>query len=128
MKINVKKIFNDHRLDVETSARKLFPRNNYPAKALSRVFKNQSLLNSKQLVVLSELTGLTVDQLYAPDKGAVLLNEIKVVLPNNVRAMVDTDVGVTRIYKDSKEPLEIWHGNDIKIGDYFTKLINKIIN
>lgn len=123
MKIDVKKLFNDYGLDVESSARKLFPRNNYPVKALSRVFKKQALLNSKQMFILADILNLTVSELYQVEKEDLKTDTVKLSYPGNIRIELSRKSGVTLVYfPDRKQPVELWHGLEISLEEYLQKI------
>jgi hypothetical protein len=63
-KINLQKIIDEHKLDKNDLANKLFPFNKFPDRALNNVLKGKTLLNSNQISALSLYTGLPIEQLY----------------------------------------------------------------
>ncbi len=122
MKVNVKKIFNDYRLDVEILARQLFPKNTYPVKALSRVFKNQALLNSSQLYTLAEAIGANVSDLYKIGKESKLNKQ-----GGTVRVSVGGG-GVAQLHLRELKPRTthggntFYHDKNIPLNDYIDKI------
>jgi len=65
----LKGIIRDMNMSHEEVARALFQGNKYPTLALSRVEKGLGSLTIPQLVELSNLSGLTLDQIVQPSKA-----------------------------------------------------------
>ena len=63
-KINLKEIIEFHNLDESDVAEKLFPGNKYATLALRRLFKGEALLDERQIITLSELTGEDISDLF----------------------------------------------------------------
>jgi len=134
MKVNVKKIFNDYRLDVEVEARKLFPKNTYPVKALSRVFKNQALLNSTQLYILAESIGVSVSELYFLDETNKLHAKngvLRIGLGGGVVATLKIKANFKGQALDALSSIKgkvFYHSSEIPLSDYINKIHSLIKN
>lgn len=60
---NVKTILLRKSISLTEVGKKLFPANQYPYAAINRVFKGECKLKSDQLKELSEITGITLEEL-----------------------------------------------------------------
>ncbi len=61
--IDIDQIANISGLSVNEIAKELFPNNNYPTQAMSRVRKGKADLSVPQLITLSEITGISIDDI-----------------------------------------------------------------
>lgn len=60
---NVKLVLSRKSISLTEVGKKLFPSNEYPYAAINRVFKGHCKLKSDQLNTLSEITGISLEEL-----------------------------------------------------------------
>lgn len=130
---NVNAIIEKYNLDAKTVASELFPKNDYPMMALSRVIKGEALLNTEQVSKLSFLTGVPIDKLFdggswvniprkAEDKTLIFEN-------GEYHAHLDRETWITKVYHKNSVFHEsvITDGKSLPLSEYFNELDNLIL-
>lgn len=129
--IQLSKIIELQGLDPRFLAMKLFPSHKYPAQALDRVVKGEGLLNSDQVLTLSEITNIPVGFLYAAGEWTAqgTLNKISFV-SGEVVADLDLKSFKTKLshFHKGREFVEtVVHPQDIHAKVYLSDLTDLII-
>lgn len=129
MNVNVKKIIEDSGVDTATVAKALFPENNFPKPALSRVLNGEALLNTVQVEALAKLTHRQVGELFDVDgwvnKGSDG-NCLKLTR-NGYTATLDFDRWTSVIVTPDGNVLDtLLHSKSIKLSEY-VDMLNTII-
>lgn len=126
--INLKKIVEDRDIDIQQLAKDLFPSHTHPKKALIRILDNKAQLDSLQIVKLSVLLDVPIQDLFETgswkmrsQKGLILLTS------GNFRAELDMVTLSTKVFQlDSLKHEEIISKNSITLSEYINNL-NTII-
>lgn len=99
-KIDLQKIIDGESLTTKNVAEQLFPKTKYPNMALSRILKGLAVLDANQITKLSEMTKLTISQLFDYPNGWVgkPINGREMVLESKgYKATLDMDTFVVTI-------------------------------
>lgn len=99
MKLNLKKIIKDYKLNPQTIAKELYPTNRNPVAAMKRVLDDQSDLNSEQISKLSFITNATFDELFNGKWTAKTKKDIITFSNGNFNAYLDTKTFIISMYK-----------------------------
>ena len=83
MKVDLKQIIRDNRLDRQRIGELLFPKLLHPNKKLQQLFAGNGELNASQLLTLSRFLGVSVDQLYTEDGFQVIRNQGDISIVNS---------------------------------------------
>ena len=122
--IDLDKIIKKKKLDKKELAQQLFPGHKYASLALNRVIKGDGFLDSNQISLLSELTGIKIGNLYSGnewdlknDKGLIVFTS------GNFRAELDTNTWVTKVFdNDSLFHESVIHSDSTPLSVYLTQL------
>lgn len=129
--IQIQKIIDLQGLDTRFLAMKLFPSHKFPAQALDRVIKGEGLLNSEQVLTLSEITNLPIGFLYASGEWTASGNLNKITyVAGEVTAEIDMRTFKTKISHTHKGHFfveTLVHPADIKASVYLSELTDTII-
>ena len=98
--INLEEIIKNSGIDEKFISEQLFPGNAYPGLALKRVKKGEALLDSTQIVKLSELTGISIENLFEKGGWKTSSNKNGLLIFENgdFRAELDRTDWTTKIY------------------------------
>lgn len=128
---NLHEIIDKQGLDKKEIAKELFPTNSYPVLALKRILKGEAFLDTEQLSKLSQLTGISVAELYSGGawKGSSDKENELTFKSGNYKAVLNTQTWVTKIYhNDSLFHDKVIHGGSIKLSKYLSTLTEIIDN
>jgi len=131
--IQLQKIITLQGLDPQALARELFPNHSYPVQAMDRVIKGLGLLNSDQVLKLSEITNIPVGFLYASGEWVATgtLNKISFVSGEVIAEVTPTPTKwLTKIMSFHKGRPFIQttiHHSDIPAKVYLSELTDLII-
>jgi len=123
--LDLKKIIETYSLDTREVAEELFPKNKYPKLALDRVLKGESFLDTTQLSLLSQMTGVPIQFLFSngawkvtsPNKGTVVFES------EGYRAELDLDKWITKVYhKETLFHEQLLHKGAIPLSDYLEQI------
>jgi hypothetical protein len=122
--IDVEKIIKTKKLDKKELAQQLFPGNKYASLALNRVIKGDGFLDSNQISLLSELTGIAIGNLYSGNEWDLKNNKgLAVLTSGNFRAELDTKTWVTKVFdNDSLLHESVIHSGTTSLSAYLTQL------
>lgn len=127
--IDIKAAVEKAGLDYSSVAAELFPLNAYPRLALNRVAKREAFLDEMQISKLSNLTGLSVAQLFGEEswKSFYKGDGIFYFMNGDFKAELNTKDWKTKIFhKDSLFHDEIIHSEFIRLSEYVGEL-NELI-
>ena len=128
MSLDLQKIINDQNLDVNELAAKLFPGNKHSYLALHRVIKGKTELSASQISTLSQVTGLTIDELFGGSWRTVAKGDLITFSKGDVLAELNTKTWITRIYKNNTLIFEdVIVSQSISLKE-FLKLVDSKIN
>ena len=122
--IDLEKIIKTKKLDKKELAQRLFPGNKYASLALNRVIKGDGYLDSNQISLLSELTGIPIGNLYDGNEWA-MSNEkgLTVLTFDTFRAELNTETWVTKIFDNNSLFHEsVIHSGTTSISAYLKAL------
>lgn len=128
--INVKEAVKKAGLNYSEVAEQLFPDNVHPRLALNRVAKGEAFLYEPQIRKLSELTGLSIAELFSGE-GWKSKREKDVIYFTNgdFKAELNTKDWVTKLFdKNSLFHEEIIHSGVVTLSEYLDKINNLITN
>jgi hypothetical protein len=122
--IDVEKIIKTKKLDKKELAQQLFPGNKYASLALNRVIKGDGFLDSNQISLLSELTGIAIGNLYSGNEWDLKNNKgLTVLTSGNFRAELDTKTWVTKVFDNGSLFHEsVIHSGTTSLSAYLTQL------
>lgn len=129
--IQLQKIIDLQGLDSSSLALALFPSHKFPSQALHRVCKGEGLLNSDQVLTLSEITNIPVGFLYASGEWRAegTLNKISFV-SGEVTADLNLSNFSTKLTTFHKGRLfveTVIHPQDIHAKVYLSELTDLVI-
>ncbi len=126
--IDVEKIIKTKKLDKKELAQQLFPENKHSSLALNRVIKGDGFLDSNQISLLSELTGIAIGNLYSGNEWGLKNNKgLTVLTSGNFRAELDTKTWITKVFdKDSLFHESVIHSGTTALSVYLN-LLTQII-
>ena len=98
--INLEEIIKNSQVDEKFLSEQLFPGNAYPMLALKRVKKGEANLDSSQIVKLSELTGISIENLFEKEGWKSSSNPSGLLIFENgdFRAELNRTDWTTKIY------------------------------
>lgn len=122
--IDLDKIIKTKKLDKKELAQRLFPGNKYASLALNRVIKGDGFLDSNQIVLLSELTGIKIGNLYSGNEWDLKNDKgLTVFTSGNFRAELDTNTWVTKVFdNDSLFHESVIHSGTTSLSVYLNSL------
>ena len=122
--IDVEKIIKTKKLDKKELAQQLFPENKHASLALNRVIKGDGFLDSNQISLLSELTGIAIGNLYSGNEWDLKNNKgLTVLTSGNFRAELDTKNWVTKVFDNGSLFHEsVIHSGTTSLSAYLTQL------
>ena len=122
--IALDKIIEKKKLDKKDLAQRLFPGNKYASLSLNRVIKGDGFLDSNQISLLSELTGIAIGNLYSGNEWDLKNNKgLTVLTSGNFRAELDTKTWVTKVFdNDSLFHESVIHSGTTSLSVYLTQL------
>ncbi len=127
--LNLKEIIEKHSLDVKEVAEQLFPKNQYPSLALSRIISGKALLDTDQVSKLSLMTGVPIECLYSGGEWKINTSEnLMTFETGEYKAELDTEKWVTKVFhKQSLIHETIIHSGSIALSIYLRELTEVII-
>ena len=122
--IDLDKIIKKKKLDKKELAQQLFPGHKYASLALNRVIKGDGFLDSNQISLLSELTGIKIGNLYSGNEWDLKNDKgLTVFTSGNFRAELDTNTWVTKVFdNDSLFHESVIHSDSTPLSVYLTQL------
>ena len=122
--IDLDRIIKTKKLNKKELAQRLFPGNKYAPLALNRVIKGDGFLDSNQIVLLSELTGIKIGNLYSGNEWDLKKDKgLTVFTSGNFRAELDTKTWVTKVFdNDSLFHESVIHSGSTPLSAYLTQL------
>jgi hypothetical protein len=122
--INLDNIIIACKLDPSELASRLFPRAKHPRMALSRIRSGAGKLDADQISLLSQLTGLSVSELFGTSRWTAKHTKGTHTFRNGVyTAVLDTATWTTCVYADSSLIYEsVIHSDLVPLGAYLAKL------
>lgn len=127
--INLDRILANTNLDPDELAIKLFPNNKYPKVALKRVIDGTALLDSEQIIALSNLTNIPIPDLFKDTWKSQSSNGQITFTKNGYKVVLDNNIGITRIFKISETtPFHesVLHTGSVKLNEYLA-IVDDII-
>lgn len=129
--IDLKKLIEDHNLDIVEVSMHLFPDRKFPRLALNRVISGESTLNADQISKLASMAGIEIEKMFTPSGWITtpVDERNKMVFENGeYKAVLDTDKWTTTLlHKGSLFHEEVLHPSTISLNDYLTRLNNLIL-
>lgn len=103
MSIKLKNIIEAKKLNLQIVATALYPENNQPVPALRRVLNGQAFLNEVQIEKLSQLSGLTIAELFDYDNIKIdhSPNNISVEI-GNVDGLLNLETMHLSVFRDGE--------------------------
>jgi hypothetical protein len=122
--IDLDNIIREKKLGKKELAQNLFPGNKHASLALNRVIKGDGFLDSNQISLLSELTGISIGNLYTRDGWKTESKSgLMIFTSNDYRAELDTVKWSTKVFcKGSLFHEEVIHTHSISLSTYLEKL------
>ena len=122
--IDLERIIKKKNLDKKKLAKQMFPGNKHSALALNRVIKGDGFLDSKQISLLSALTGISIGNLYTgSDWESKSKNGLTVLTSGNFRAELDSETWTTKIFDNGSLFHEsVIHSGATPLSDYLAAL------
>lgn len=126
--IALDKIIEKKKLDKKDLAQRLFPGNKYASLSLNRVIKGDGFLDSNQISLLSELTGIPINELYENnDWSSESTNGLIVFTSKDYRAELNIKSNLTKVFKNGSLFHEsIIHSGSVPLSEYLDKLAEVI--
>lgn len=133
--IQLQKIIDLQKLDSVKLAAELFPGHKHPSMALSRVITGQGLLNSEQVLKLSEITNLPIGFIYASGEWkasasgktiSFVAGEVEACLTPAFGAL-GYRTAVNYFHKDKEFTLTLLHPSDTSAKAYLSELAEAVI-
>ena len=127
-KIDLSKIIDENKLDKKEIAKQLFPSNQFPMMALTRIVKGEAFLNSEQLSKLSLILDVEVSALYSGADWALSSSEDTISFKKGTfTSLLCTKTFTTRLYDgETLFHEQILHKTSISLSEY-TEDLNAII-
>ena len=125
---DLNKIIEAHQLDEKKVAERLFPTAKYPLLALNRIRKGESFLDTKQLAILENLTGLSLaDMLGQADKWSASAKEgILLFTKRDYIAKVSSSFHVDLYKGDKRITSFLIQADSISVENFINMLNSKI--
>ena len=111
--IDVEKIIKTKKLDKKELAQHLFPDNKYASLALNRVIKGDGFLDSNQISLLADLTGIAIGNLYSGSEWDLKsIDGITILTAGSFVAELDTNTWITKVFDNGS----LFHESVIHAG------------
>jgi len=125
--IDLNQIITVCELDIKDLAQVLFPDNLHPVPALQRVLAGTTLLNSRQITLLSLHTDLTIEQIFGEKWVAKSKENLHTFTRGDFKVELDTNTWITKIYEKGNLLFDkIISSGTVSLNEYFTELDNII--
>lgn len=125
MRIDLSAIIADRDLDRTALAKVLFPSNEHPMPALTRVLQGRARLKEEQIYRLSLFTGLSIDALYKDSLYWKITQHEELVRfsRDNYSAIYSPATGITKIYHlESLIATQTISASNQLLADYFREI------
>ena len=131
-KINLGRIIKNKNIDRKHLAEVLYPMHKHPVMAIDRVVNGEMLLDSTQIVKLSDYTGIAVEDLFTDSWKSTIKDGTVTLVNGDYVAVINTETWATSISKHGDtEVLRTFFTPGVSLGSYIQKLdyeISKLIN
>jgi len=126
--LDLKSIIDRNNLEVKEVAVELFPNNKYAKLALDRIIKGEAFLDTNQLSRLSQMTGITINELFEGGKWKLKSDDTMMTFEyGDFRAELNTSTWETKVYhKNSIFHESVLSKRTISLKEYLSEL-NKLI-
>lgn len=124
--LDLENLIKKSKMDRLVLAKRLFPKHKHPSMALSRVEEGKGLLDSAQLILLSEILQVGVDQLFTGSQWGAAVSKGKGVFELNsgeYTAHLDIPNQTTKLFHKGSEFHEtVLHSVAIPLDAYLASL------
>lgn len=127
--INLRKIIDAQGIVIIELGRYLYPNNKQPYLAIRRVLTGEAFLNSEQLVILSEYTGIPINFLFNFGEWEYSLKNKKVeATSGEIKAVLNTETWETQLFKNGSSFLDPFKfAPAVELSTYLEHVTNLII-
>ena len=116
---NLTKIIEHYNLNTEQVASALFPKVQYPMRALTRIINNEAYLDTEQLQALAELAGVLVSDLFQINSWkSKSENGCLVFEHDNIKAKLNYNGILLTLYINNKPVKQELCLNNMKVTDF----------
>lgn len=129
MRFDLKKILKNAGLSEKEVARELFPLNNHPVQAFSRILNGTSKLDTDQVIKLSALSGMSISEMFGEAKTMDYTKGTHRIVTDMFTAELDFNNSRTRVYVGGSLRTELLlHTPSITLSEYILAIEEHLFN